>query len=42
MVVCVLALLSLGYPAPSHKPAVMGGRKKLPDVAHWERWGTRS
>jgi nitroreductase len=32
------ALVSLGYPAPGHRPAVMGGRKPLGEAVHWERY----
>jgi nitroreductase len=34
----LLAVISLGYPAPTHRPAVMGGRKGLIDAVHWETW----
>jgi len=32
------ALVSLGYAAPSDRPARMGGRKPLAEAVHWERW----
>jgi len=31
------ALVSLGYPAESHRPAKLGGRKPLSAAVHWER-----
>jgi len=37
----LLAVVSLGYKAPSHRPAVMGGRKPLADAVHWETWDGR-
>ncbi|GIH08340.1 nitroreductase [Rhizocola hellebori] len=37
----LLAVVSLGYPAPTHRPAVMGGRKRLTDAVHWETWDSR-
>ncbi len=34
--------ISFGYPAPEHKPYVMGGRKPVAEVAYWDKWeGTR-
>jgi len=30
--------ISFGYPAPEHKPAVMGGRKPVEEVAYWNKW----
>jgi nitroreductase len=33
----LLSVISLGYAAPTHRPAVMGGRKRLTDAVHWER-----
>jgi nitroreductase len=32
------AVVSLGYPQPTFKPAQMGGRKPLGEAVHWERW----
>jgi len=32
------ALVSLGYPSPSDRPAKLGGRKPFSDAVHWERW----
>jgi nitroreductase len=32
------AVVSLGYPAPTHTPARLGGRKPLGDAVHWENW----
>jgi nitroreductase len=32
------ALVSLGYAAPSHRPAQMGGRKPLAEAVHWDGW----
>lgn len=29
-------LVSLGYAAPSHRPAKLGGRKPLSEAVHWE------
>jgi nitroreductase len=34
----VFCAISFGYPAESHKPLRMGGRKSLDDVVVWERW----
>lgn len=31
-------VLSFGYPAPTHQPARMGGRRPISDVITWERW----
>ncbi len=30
--------ISFGYPSPEHKPAQMGGRKPVEDVAYWNKW----
>ena len=30
--------ISFGYPAENFKPAKLGGRKPVEDVAHWEKW----
>ena len=35
--------ISFGYPAPEHRPAQMGGRKPVEEVAYWNTWeGERS
>ncbi len=35
--------ISFGYAAPEHKPAQMGGRKPVQEVAYWNKWeGKRS
>lgn len=34
----VNALVSLGYPAPAHKPAALGGRKSVGEAVHWDHW----
>ncbi|MCA0456220.1 MAG: nitroreductase family protein [Chloroflexi bacterium] len=35
--------ISFGYPAPEHRPAQMGGRKPVEEVAYWNAWeGERS
>lgn len=30
--------ISFGYAAPEHKPAQMGGRKPVEEVAYWNTW----
>ena len=32
------AAITFGYPSPQHKTAVMGGRKSIDDITHWNKW----
>jgi nitroreductase len=34
----VFAAISFGYPAASHQPLKLGGRKPLDDIVRWEKW----